>query len=113
MKMTLKKAGFIGIIALLLLVVCLSGVISTQTSAYAASKTTMTRQGDTVWFGYYPQTKATDEEVAGMSAGPDADGYYTSGKDKFVKVTSADPKLHSETADTDYITFHSMGSILK
>lgn len=105
MKMTLKKAGFIGIIALLLLVVCLSGVISTQTSAYAASKTTMTRQGDTVWFGYYPQTKATDEEVAGMSAGPDADGYYTSGKDKFVKVTSADPKLHSETADTDYIPF--------
>ena len=105
MKMTMKKTGFIGIIALLLVVVCVLGVMSAPTSAYAASKTTMTREGDTVWFGYYPQTKATDEEMAKMSATPDADGYYTSGEDKFVKVTSADPQFHSETADTDYIPF--------
>ena len=71
----------------------------------AASKTTYTRQGDTVWFGSYPQSKATDEELASMSATPDENGFYTSGKDKFVKVSSADPKFHSETADTDYIPF--------
>ena len=71
----------------------------------AEGKTTYTRQGDTVWFGSYPQSKATDEELASMSATPDENGFYTSGKDKFVKVSSADPKFHSETADTDYIPF--------
>ena len=85
----------------------LSGIagITTATVAYAADKTTYTRQGDTVWFGYYPQTKATDEELSKMSATADENGYFTSGKDKFVKVTSANPQFHSETADTDYIPF--------
>lgn len=77
----------------------------TSDVSYAASKTTMTRKGDTVWFGYYPQTKATAEEFASMSATADENGFFTSGNDKFVKVTSADPKVHSETADTDYIPF--------
>ncbi|MBP5194076.1 MAG: hypothetical protein J6126_05050 [Clostridia bacterium] len=106
MKRTRKYFLFV-IPFVLALAFTLSGIlgITTPTVAYAANKTTYTRQGDTVWFGYYPQTKATDEEVAKMSATADEDGYYTSGKDKFVKVTSADPKLHSETADTDYIPF--------
>lgn len=77
----------------------------TSDVSYAASKTTMTRKGDTVWFGYYPQTKATAEEFASMSATADENGFFTSGNDKFVKVTSADPKVHSETADTAYIPF--------
>ena len=70
----------------LLLAFSLSVILSLTATevASAAAKTTYTRQGDTVWFGYYPQTKATDEEVAKMSSSPDADGYYTSGNDKFV-----------------------------
>ena len=66
----------------------------------------MTRQGDTVWFGLYPQTKATDEEMSKMSASPNADGFFTSGKDLFVKINNANPKVHSETADTVYIPFN-------
>ena len=87
--------------------VCVMGFFVTPATpvAFAASSKTMTRQGDTIWFGYYPQTKATDDELSHMSATADANGYFTSGNDKFVKVTSADPKLHSETADTDYIPF--------
>lgn len=77
----------------------------TSDVSYAASKTTMTRKGDTVWFGYYPKTKATADELASMSATADENGFFTSGNDKFVKVTSADPKVHSETADTAYIPF--------
>ena len=87
--------------------VCVMGFFVTSETpvAFAASSKTMTRQGDTVWFGYYPQTKATDDELSHMSATADEKGFFTSGNDKFVKVTSADPKLHSETADTDYIPF--------
>ena len=102
MKKTTKKP------LLFILIFIISAFIITtlaSTKVVAASKATMTRQGDTIWFGYYPQTKATDEELANMSAEPDADGYYTSGKDKFVKVNSANPKYHSETADSDYIPF--------
>ena len=106
----MKKASTylsLAVSIVLVLAFSLSGILALTTTevAEAAAKTTYTRQGDTVWFGVYPQTKATDEEVAGMSATADADGYYTSGKDKFVKVTSADPKEHSETADTKYIPF--------
>ena len=106
----MKKAStYLSLVVSIVLVLAFSlSVISSLTAtevASAAAKTTYTRQGDTVWFGYYPQTKATDEEVAKMSSSPDADGYYTSGNDKFVKVTSADPKEHSETADTTYIPF--------
>ena len=106
----MKKASAYGLFVIafvLVLAFSLSGILALTTTevASAAAKTTYTRQGDTVWFGVYPQTKATDKEVAAMSATADADGYYTSGKDKFVKVTSADPKEHYETADTNYIPF--------
>ena len=103
----LAKYSLFMISFVMILAFSVSGVFVTPVSpvAYAANKTTYTRQGDTVWFGYYPQTKATDEEVSKMSATPDENGYFTSGKDKFVKVTSADPKVHSETADTTYIPF--------
>ena len=104
MKTIGKKSLFIIPIAaaLMLSVLC---VCLAPSIAFAATKTTMTRQGDSVWFGYYPQTKATDDELSKMSATPDENGYFTSGKNKFVKVTSADPKFHSETADTNYIPF--------
>ena len=55
--------------------------------------------------GTYPQTKATDQEVAAMSATPDQDGYYTSGKDKFIKVTNAAPRHAYHNGDNDYLTF--------
>ena len=104
MKAIGKKSLFIipiaAVLMLSVLCVCLAPSI-----AFAATKTTMTRQGDSVWFGYYPQTKATDDELSKMSATPDENGYFTSGKNKFVKVTSANPKFHTETADTDYIPF--------
>ena len=83
----------------------LAGMPASPLAAHAADKTTMTRQGDVVWFGYYPQTKATDAELALMSATPDENGYYRSGASRFVKVTAADPKEHSETADTTYLPF--------
>ena len=106
MKIALKKSLLCLLLALLFVCVAFMGIISAVTQpAYAASKFTMTRQGDTIWFGYYPQTKATDEELSKMSATPDEDGYYTSGEDKFVKVTSADPKAYTETANTTYIPF--------
>ena len=40
-----------------------------------------------------------------MSATPDEDGYYTSGKDKFVKVTSAAPAHAYHNGDNDYLLF--------
>lgn len=106
----MKKAStYLSLVVSIVLVLAFSlSVILSLTStevASAAAKTTYTRQGDTVWFGYYPQTKATDEEVAKMSTSPDEMGYFTSGNDKFVKVTNANPKVHSETADTEYIPF--------
>ena len=73
--------------------------------AFAASSKTMTRQGDVVWFGYYPQTKATDDELSHMSATANSDGFYTSGKDKFVKVTNAAPEHAYHSGDNDYLTF--------
>lgn len=72
----------------------------------ASTKATMTRQGDVVWFGYYPQTKATDEEMSKMSVAADEEGFYTSGKDRFIKVSNANPSFHYEIADTDYIPFN-------
>ena len=105
MNKTTIKLVLLPVIAMLALSIVLASMGLARLSAEAASKTTYTRQGDSVWFGTYPQTKATDAELAAMSATPDANGYYTSGKDKFVKVTNADPKYHSETADTDYIPF--------
>lgn len=106
MEKAAKKSLLCLLLALLFVCVATIGITSSFTpTAYAANKTTYTRQGDTVWFGYYPQTKATDEEVAKMSTSPDEMGYFTSGNDKFVKVTNADPKVHSETADTEYIPF--------
>ena len=87
--------------------VCVMGFLVTPATpvAFAASSKTMTRQGDTIWFGYYPQTKATDDELSKMSATADANGYYTSGKDKFVKVTSAAPEHAYHNGDNDYLTF--------
>lgn len=38
-----------------------------------------------IFMGMYPQSEATTEELNGMSAEADEDGYYTSGEDKFVK----------------------------
>lgn len=106
MKKAAKKSLLCLLLALLFVCVATIGITSSFTpTAYAANKTTYTRQGDTVWFGYYPQTKATADELANMSATPDENGYFTSGNDKFVKVTNADPKEHSETADTTYIPF--------
>ncbi len=107
MKEAFKNTLLCLLLALLFLCVSFMGIVSSFTpTAYAANKTTYTRQGDTIWFGYYPQTKATADELANMSATPDENGFFTSGKDKFVKVTNADPKEHSETADTTYIPFN-------
>ena len=107
MEKAFKNTLLCLLLALLFLCVSFMGIVSSFTpTAYAANKTTYTRQGDTIWFGYYPQTKATADELTNMSATPDENGFFTSGKDKFVKVTNADPKEHSETADTTYIPFN-------
>ena len=98
-----RKFIFILISLLMILVSLVSFGFSLRVSA--KEEAVMTRQGDTIYFGYYPKTKATDEELSKMSATPDSDGYYTSGSDRFMKVTNADPKVHSETADTNFIPF--------
>ena len=105
MKTISKKISLLILFLTVLSLALFTGAFAVGNTAYAANKTTMTRKGDTIWFGRYPTTKATDEEVADMSAAPDEEGLFTSGKDKFVKVTSADPKAHLETADTTYIPF--------
>lgn len=106
MKRRMIKSVLLPVAAVLVVGILLAAVsLATLPKAEAATKTTYTRRGDSVWFGSYPKTKATAEELAAMSATPDENGHYTSGKDKFVKVSSADPKVHSETADTEYIPF--------
>lgn len=105
-KNTLHFATIVLYTFLVMILLCaIAGVSTAPVFAFAASKTTMTRQGDTVWFGYYPQTKATDEEVAKMSSSPDTDGFFTSGKDKFVKVTNAEPQHAYHSGDNDYLLF--------
>ena len=105
-KSTVKSTTIILSAFLVVAFLCaIAGVSTAPIIASATNKTTMTRQGDTVWFGYYPQTKATDEELAAMSATPDEDGYFTSGKDKFVKVASAQPQHAYHNGDNDYLTF--------
>lgn len=96
MKRLIKLVSYI--ILLVLIVSVFSFDVDAANDKY-------TRQGDTVWLGMYPQTKATDEELAKMSKEANSDGYFTSGKDLFVKVSDADPKVHYETADTTYIPF--------
>lgn len=44
--------------------------------------------GATIYFGQYPQTVASALELSAMSTAADANGYYTSGTDRFVKVTA-------------------------
>ena len=105
MKTLIKKSKIAIAFMKLSLVLIIVGMALFAVGVKAAKKTTMTRKGDTVWFGYYPKTKATEEELNGMSANADADGFYTSGKEKFVKVTNAIPKEHYETANTTYIPF--------
>ena len=103
MKNRIKKSVlFLTIVVILTFAV---GLLSVSTIAFAATKTAYTRQGDTVWLGEYPQTLATQKELSKMSATPDENGYYTSGKDKFVKVSS--PVLYSayHNGKTDYIPF--------
>ena len=102
----MKKSinNLIKLFSLVLVIVMILCCVSISVSA--KDKKVMTRQGDTVWFGLYPQTKATDEELSNMSASPNADGFFTSGKDLFVKINNANPKVHSETADTVYIPFN-------
>ncbi len=103
MKRTIKKSViFVIIVLALTLAVGLSAV---STVAFAANKTAYTRQGDTVWLGEYPQTLATDKELSKMSSSPDENGYYTSGKDKFVKVTTPILKNAYHNGKTDYIPF--------
>ena len=106
MKKFSEKSPILILLTAILAFAMIAGFFSALPAANAATKTTMTRKGDAVWFGYYPQTKATEAELKKMSATPNAEGYYTSGKDKFVKVTNADPKAHSETADTEFIPFN-------
>ena len=83
--------------------------ISYTNVLYAASGT-YTRQGDTVWLGTYPQTLATAAELEKMSTTPDENGYFKSGKDKFVKVNTL--KLYNayHNGKTDYVPF-SDGSV--
>ena len=103
MKRTIKKSViFVIIVLALTLAVGLSAV---STVAFAANKTAYTRQGDTVWLGEYPQTLATDKELSKMSSSPDENGYYTSGKDKFVKVTTPSLKNAYHNGKTDYLPF--------
>ena len=105
MKSTMKKSVlFIAIVIALSLAMLLLSV-STVALAWTKVEYAYSRQGDTVWLGEYPQTLATEKELAKMSATPDENGYYTSGKDKFVKVTS--PALNGayHNGQTDYLPF--------
>ena len=99
----IKKYFYICFLVIMVLITILS---FSKIKVSGKTNYTYTRQGDTVWFGYYPQTKATDEELAKMSANPDENGFYSSGKDKFIKVTNANPKEHYETASSTYIPFN-------
>ncbi|MBP5209798.1 MAG: hypothetical protein J6125_02945 [Clostridia bacterium] len=100
-KRTTKAAAAVLLAVLLLALFAGAGTIIVS----AATQATMTRQGDTIWFGTYPQTKATADELAAMSATPDADGFYTSGKDKFVKVSDPQLKAAYHSAQTDWLPY--------
>ncbi|MBO4479960.1 MAG: hypothetical protein J5774_06300 [Clostridia bacterium] len=105
MKSTMKKSVlFVAIVIALSLAMLLLSV-SAVALAWTKVDYAYSRQGDTVWLGEYPQTLATDKELSKMSSSPDENGYYTSGKDKFVKVTTPILKNAYHNGKTDYLPF--------
>lgn len=105
MKRTIKRSVLFIVIVIALSLAMLLLSVSTVTLAWTKVEYAYSRQGDTVWLGEYPKTLATDAELSKMSTAPDENGYYTSGKDKFVKVTTPTLKNAYHNGKTDYIPF--------
>ena len=105
MKSTMKKSVLFIVIVIALSLAMLLLSVSTVALAWTKVEYAYSRQGDTVWLGEYPQTLATDKELSKMSSSPDENGYYTSGKAKFVKVTTPTLKNAYHSGKTDYIPF--------
>lgn len=87
---------------------------TTDGTVCAAEEPAMTREGDTVWMGEYPQTIASDEAVAQMGDAADADGYYVSAYDngRYAKVVAepyaygGDGKFSEETRPQNGATYY-------